>query len=406
MPLVDFDACLLIFLPGTAKNRRGCDGTDVHGPDVEAEQALTIALALRAAGGASPLLLCAKGDWAHREALAHGLPHLAVGYRCNPWNLLKLRLWQRRYAFLLIQTVGESALFLGHLVRRWRRDGTTVLAHAFFVTPPSGKCRKSKSLWAAHKIFCGNGGIRQTLLEADPGGMDERFVLLAPGINRQRYAPDLGGEVAETENSGKEAMQKPPVGERFIFGMGRGLVARSGVLTVVRAMAALWQVADLPPWEMRVTGSGPRFAEALEEAERLGVASRLCLLGEQYAPDFLAACHAWLAPGLSSEEMPDAFWAGFAAGLPVICSKSALHMERLAGRDAALVVEPDDPQALAGAMIALMSDSGLRQDLSARAATLREQCGLERMAGEVCRFFSFWGEDLRNKTTDAGGMRE
>ncbi|MDR1659293.1 MAG: glycosyltransferase [Desulfovibrio sp.] len=392
MPSADFDASLLIFLPEGSKNRQGRDCTDVHAPpDAEEEQALAIALALREAGRTSPCLLCARGSWAQREATALKLPHLAVGSRYNPLNLLKILFWQRRYATLHIQTVGEGSLRSGCLVQRWRKRGTAILAHAFFVRLPSEACRKGKALWAARKIFCGCEIIRRDLAGADPGGMEDRLVLLAPGINQTRYfpSPARGSEIAEKGRA--EENPRLSAGERhFVFGMGCGLVAHSGALAAVRAMAALWQVGELPPWEVRITGSGPRFAEVLEEAERLGVASRLCLLGNQSAPDFLAACHAWLAPGTSPEERPDVLWAGFAAGLPVICSKSALHVERLAGHDAAIMVEPDDPQALAGAMIELMSNPGLRQELLTRAAALRGKWELERTAGGACRLFSSW----------------
>ena len=390
MPSADFDACLLIFLLQGVKNGRGCDCADVHAPpDAEEEQALAIALALREAGRTKPYLLCSRGSWIQRQAETLQLPHLAVGSRYNPLKLLTLLFRQRRHASLLIQTVGEGSLGFGHLVQRCRKEGTAVLAHAFFVRLPSGACRKDKALWAARKIFCGSESIRRNLAGADPGGVKDRLVLLSPGINLARYFPAPARAGAEQENA-EENSRLSAGGRHFIFGMGCGLVARSGALTVVRAMAALWQVGDLPPWEVRITGSGPRFAEVLEEAEHLGVVSRLCLLGNQSAPDFLAACHVWLAPGTSPEERPDALWAGFAAGLPVICSRSALHMERLAGHDAAIMVEPDDPQALAGAMIEIMSRPVLRQGLRMRAAAIRGEGELERMAGEACRFFSSW----------------
>ena len=70
-------------------------------------------------------------------------------------------------------------------------------------------------------------------------------------------------------------------GERFIFCMRESLLPRSGATRVTRAMAALWQRTDLPPWEVRLYGGGDRFTEVFEEARALGVTSRLSLLGEQ-----------------------------------------------------------------------------------------------------------------------------
>ena len=159
-------------------------------------------------------------------------------------------------------------------------------------------------------------------------------------------------------------------------------------------MAAIWQRDDLPPWEVRMLGGGPRFQEVLEEAAALGVESRLCLLNEQYAPDVLRNCHAWLAPGSSPEEAPETLWSGFAAGLPVICSRSGLHLERLGGPDqaqnAALTVEENDPQALAKAMIEIMQDAEPRHRLAQCGRALAPSTGLQHMADQACALFEAW----------------
>ncbi|MDE7370579.1 MAG: glycosyltransferase, partial [Desulfovibrio sp.] len=195
--------------------------------------------------------------------------------------------------------------------------------------------------------------------------------LLAPGLPLADYPP------------------APETG-RPVFGMGESLAPHSGALAVVRAMAALWQREDLPPWEVRMFGAGPRFAEILHEAESLGVAGRLAILGEQ-PPEVLAQCSAWLAPGTSPEEVPQTLWAGTALGVPLICALSPLHRERLAGAPphAALRIRESDPQALARAMIAVMRDERLRARLRRAGESLRPGIGLEAMAG---RFVAFCGE--------------
>jgi glycosyltransferase involved in cell wall biosynthesis len=388
MPSAGFDACLLIFLPKPAKNRSGGAQADVEArPDAEAEQTLAIAAALHQAGGTKPLLLCETDGWTHQEARRLNLPCLATKSRYNPLCLIKLWLWQRRQGRLLIQTVGEGSPALGRLVKSWRKQNA-VLAHAFFVCPPSAPDHQNKALWTGRKIFCGSQHIRRCLAEAEPGDVKDRLVLLPPGIETDRYIP--AGKPAAQDKYASAPAPGAAGARHFIFGMNCGLDVRSGALVVVRAMAAMWQGEGLPPWEVRILGSGRRFAEVFAEAEQLGVTSRLCLLGDQTAPDFLAACHAWLAPGTSAEERPEALWAGFVAGLPVICSKSALHQERLVERDAAVMVKPNNPQALAGAMIALMTDAALRQSLIERAATLPERWELRRMAAEALRCFSVW----------------
>ncbi|MDR1776274.1 MAG: glycosyltransferase [Desulfovibrio sp.] len=391
----DRDGCLLIFLPD--QTAQGADSS--HLPDVEAEQTLAIAHALREGENFAPLVLCPAGSWGHRQASALGIPHLAVKRRRSPLLLFRLWLWQRRHAHALVLTTGGGAMPLGRTVRRLRRPGTALLAHAFFAALPPEEVLRGKTLWTAEKIICGNGELRRLLSEAAPDARHDRFELLAPGIG-ERFCPPAPQACPRST---------PEDGGHFIFGMGWEGRTNSGVLTVVRAMSALWQVGGLPPWEVRVVGSIPGCADVLEEAERLGVASRLCLLGDQSPPDFLAACHAWIAPGLSPQEPPAALWAGFAAGLPVICSGSALHVELLSGcaatgenfAGAAVipVVPPDDPQALALAMRELMASAPWR-NVPERAARARACWDIARTAADACRLFSAWRE-ARDSVGDA-----
>ena len=140
-------------------------------------------------------------------------------------------------------------------------------------------------------------------------------------------------------------------------------------------------------------------AELLEEAENLGVSSRLCLLNEQSLPEVLRHCHAWIAPGSSPEELPENLWAGVAAFLPTVCSASPLHRERLRldnndPADVALLVEENDPQALAKAMIDIMQDAPLRRRLVEASQTLRDHVGLESFAVRTCALYQQWCRQL------------
>ena len=351
-------------------------GTPVQLARVEAEQALAMTAALTEDGRFTPLLVCRRGAWLHQRAAERGVPLLAVGGAGDVAGLVRLWRWQRRCNFLIIQTVGEEALGLSRRVLGMRKKGSAHLAHAFFVRPPAPDVARGRPCRAASRVFCGSEHVRASLHELwrnlpAKRRPDALLDLLAPGIPLAEYPP------------------APETG-RPVFGMGESLEPDSGALAVVRAMAALWQREDLDPWEVRMFGSGTRFAEILREAESLGVAGRLAILGEQ-PPEVLAQCSAWLAPGTSPEEMPQTLWAGIALGVPLICALSPLHRERLAGAPphAAVRIRESDPQALARAMIAVMRDERLRARLRRAGESLRPGIGLEAMAG---RFVAFCGE--------------
>lgn len=372
---------------------------------LEEEQTLALVRAMRDGGRLAPLLVCLKGSRLHERARALNLPLLAMSGTGNPLALLRLWNRQRRHKKLLIQTVGEEALALGRRVLRMRPSGSALLAHVFFLRPPAPERCKSKEMRAARYILCGSKHVQNRILAAWEQAPDaaapvvppivpaDALPLLPPGICLEGFDPPSPFREEE--------------GRHFIFGMGESLAPRSGAQLVARAMAAIWQRDDLPPWEVRMLGGGPRFQEVLEEAAALGVESRLCLLNEQYAPDVLRNCHAWLAPGSSPEEAPDTLWSGFAAGLPVICSRSGLHLERLGGPDqaqnAALAVEENDPQALAKAMIEIMQDAELRHRLAQCGRALAPATGLQHMAGQACALFEAW---LRALGTDAPAPAE
>lgn len=390
-----------IVLLALQQNRGGLDSnTQARRIRLEEDQALALARHMRDGGDIAPMLVCCAGSRLQCQAAALKLPLLTVsGPSGGLLGLWRLWRWQRRHKLLLIQTIGEEALNLGHKLLRMRKEGSALLSHAFFLrVPDEARCR-SRAMLAAQHILHGSGYVRSRLLAAweklsDGGAALEQILMpLAPGINSEGFtaaSPFVEGS-----------------GQHFVFCMADSLVPRSGMQTVLRAMAALWQRTDLPHWEVRMLGSGPRFQEALDGARDLGVSSRLCLLGEQDAPDILSYCHAWLVPGTAPDEAPETLWQGFAAGLPVICSDSHLHRERLAPHissnlsDGPVIFVPQgDAQALAKGMIDLMKRAELRSELQVYSRTIVRQTDFQHMASQACALFESWLHDLSSASTD------
>ena len=347
---------------------------------LEAEQALALMRSFSVDPGFTSLLVCRKGSRLFDEARALALPVLALGGFGGIWARLALWRWQRRHKSLLIQTIGEASLGLGANVLAMCKKGSAKLWHAFFVRPPAESVCQGRAMRATSRIFCGSEELRKLLAEIFAALPEKKrplaeLDLLAPGIPLTDYCPL------------PEMWPMHGAHGRYVFGMGESLEPGSGALLMVRAMAALWQREDLPPWEVRMFGQGPRFEEVLAEAKSLGVAARLAILGEQ-PPEVLGQCSAWVAPGSSAFELPQTLWAGVALGLPLICSQSTLHRERLAQAPAqtALRVGEDEPQALARAMIAVMRDARLRLRIAQAGESLRSSIGLEAMSARYQAF--------------------
>ncbi len=113
-------------------------------------------------------------------------------------------------------------------------------------------------------------------------------------------------------------------------------------------------------------GARPRAGARLEAIERHGLLTRVRDLG--VVPDgdlvaLMAEADALALPSLA-EGFGLPVLEAMAAGTPVVCSNRGALPE-VAG-DAALVVDPLDADALAGALLRITSDETLRRDLAAR----------------------------------------
>lgn len=373
---------------------------DAHNRNLEREHALAIARYMRDGGRLAPLLICPKGSQLEKDAAGEGIPTLALSQALNPLALFPLWRWQKRHAWLPILCLGQKGLPLARRLAGMRKHQTWQLNTAFFQRAPDKD--KIRELSLASHCLCGSSFVAEkieAMWKEKPGkGGLPPFVECQPGMNLENYnfsPPEY--------NQAKDMAEE----KHFVFGMADSLLPRSGAMLVARAMAAIWQRDDLPRWEMRMSGGGSRFGEILGEAKALGVISRLAILNEQPLAEVTRHCHGWIAPCASDAEFPPVLWAGYAARLPVICARSSLHRERTSFTQAntALRVDPDNPQEMAKAMIAVMRDERLRKRMSQGDEAIRRHISLLAMAERVVRHLESWlppkaadSEEIKPKT--------
>lgn len=277
-------------------------------------------------------------------------------------NMFRIWRWQRKQEEILLVGIGAKSLKLARRIYKMRKKGTTRLVS--ICEASQLQYLQVKDLEQVSLFICDSQyACKQLQIMGQTN-----CIAVEPGLNLEKYE-EMPRNVASTE--------------RFVFGMAESLQSNSGALLLIRAMSALWQHDDLPPWEARLFGGGPRFEEIMAEAEKLGVLSRLAILGSQELPDVLPYCHAWLAPGKAPIEKPATLWAGFAAELPVICSTSELHRERLPHPAPALEVSCDNPQELARAILLLMRDKNKAHELALSGSALKPQICLSAMAERI-----------------------
>ncbi|MFQ5509363.1 MAG: glycosyltransferase family 4 protein [Leptospirillia bacterium] len=128
-------------------------------------------------------------------------------------------------------------------------------------------------------------------------------------------------------------------------------------------------IEQVPNARLRVVGDGPRLRHLKQLAQRLGVADRVAFLGavkhhEDVRREYLNA-RVFCLP-TRQEGFGIAFLEAMASGLPVVAADAGAVPEVVPHGQAGLLVDPDDPEALADALVHLLTNAPLAARLGTR----------------------------------------
>ena len=209
-----------------------------------------------------------------------------------------------------------------------------------------------------------------------PNGVDTRYI--RPGLEGRPQAASHLDQRGEPQAASHLDQQTP-----FVIGFVGTLKPWHGVEVLVEAFARLARTDD--GTRLRLVGDGPQRAAIAAQAERLGVADRVDLVGAvapERMPEELARMDLAVAP---YPQLPDFYFSPLklyeylAAGLPVVASDIGPVGEVLDGGHLGVLVTPGDMTELAAALAGLRSDAALRAelgDLGRRAAVSRHDWSL------------------------------
>jgi glycosyltransferase involved in cell wall biosynthesis len=189
---------------------------------------------------------------------------------------------------------------------------------------------------------------------------------LAANAARTHY-PDLQTEVVPQHGVDVPAAPIDRSGDTVRLGFMGRLVPERGLDLLLRAVVRLGA-----GWELLVSGTGPEQIALEALAERLGIASRIHWLGAQPRAVRLAVfteCDVFVATPRETEDWQELratpVRIAMAHGLPVVATRSGILPELL--DDAGVLVAPDDVEALADALLALVGDTAHRRELGGAA---------------------------------------
>jgi glycosyltransferase involved in cell wall biosynthesis len=238
--------------------------------------------------------------------------------------------------------------------------------------------------------------LRRKLLAA-------RFVVTCTEANVEhlrRIAPEARvhlvyhGLSADFARLLRAASDPPPAnGTLRVLGVGR-LVAKKGFDVLVEACGEL-QRRDVP-FEALIVGQDDKHGDVVRERiAALGLEERVALPGAMGPADLLSEYRRATALAMpcrlldnDRDGIPNVLVEAMAAGAPVVATGVSGIPELVAHERNGLLVPPDDPAALADALVRLHEDRALAQRVTAAGrATVRERFDGDRLAGALAALF-------------------
>ena len=166
------------------------------------------------------------------------------------------------------------------------------------------------------------------------------------------------------------------------------LIAYKGHAVALTAFARVRALSPMLEARLELAGAGPEEGPLRALARERGIDQDVEFLDSVAdVPALLAGCSFTVLPSLS-EGMPNAVLESLAHGRAVIASAVG-GVPEILGHGGGVLVPPGDPEALADAMCALLTDPALAARLGAEGrALVHDRFGIDRMVDESLRLYS------------------
>ena len=201
-----------------------------------------------------------------------------------------------------------------------------------------------------------------------------RIEVVPNGIDAAQYCFDPTSREQIREQAGVRA------GEDVLMTVGR-LVPEKGVHIAIEALARVIEAGRSA--RMIIVGDGPQRRELHALVAARGLAERVVFAGlvaGDRIPQYVSACDVFLLPTLRHEGMPFTLLESMSCGRPSVVARFPGVEEVIRHGEDALVVEPGDPQEMAGGIVELLRQPSFAESISRNARSrIERHYGLETM---------------------------
>ena len=293
-----------------------------------------------------------------QEARRRGLRLMLLRQRAtfDPAMILEARRVVRDNGINVVQTHGYKSHVLGFFLRLLFRVPWIGFAHGY--TDDNWKMRlynrvDRRVLRFADRIVAVSASTRTMLIR---GGVEQDRIRLIYN------AVDLPAGQAATDRS--RLRQAHGIGDdRIVVGVVGRLNPEKGQLVFLKAMREV--VATCPGMVALIVGDGQDRGALERYSQEHGIADKVIFTGyRENVLDYYGILDLLVVPSLS-EGLPNAVLEAMSFAVPVLATRVG-GIPEIIGNGNGVLVDPDNPQALAERMIELLADKGLRTAIATK----------------------------------------
>ncbi len=267
------------------------------------------------------------------------------------FSFFKLNTQIKKLNIDLLQTNSRTTLVLGNLLSRYRKVAHVFTCHGFFKPKLS---RKVFPCWP-EAVIAISQQVKEHLVY-DFKLSEQKINVINNGIDTESFGDFLGRQ---------KSRQALGIKDDFLVGIIARLSDVKGHTYLLQAMRIV--IKSFPLAKLLIVGEGKMKPRLLREADTLGIKQNVLFLPKaENAKDLLAAMDVFVMPSLQ-EGLGLALMEAMAQGLAVVGSAVGGIKTLIQDEVNGLLAQPANVESLSGAIIKLLNDSLLRQNLGINA---------------------------------------